>query len=626
MTSGNEGSSSSIAAAPMEADASTPNPNPDRPNRKRRLSKRERKNMKNSKSAKAAKVTRSSSANISAAGGGGGGSYPDQDAPKYRTTHVPVPLPPDDVQDEVQGSSSLGANARRVGKWFPTAVSVKCETVHNSLTQKKKKKSEGSDVGGRTSSLVLFYKYVKPTLRQDQVRQLMIYLAEVARKRNLGGRMRVAAEGLNCTVSSLDDDPGSQGGGLAARTAATNLRHFALDLQHFSRAFRGTDFKYIDSLPPDRHFKELKILPVKELVYYGIKEQDAPLGESGVHLEAEEYHKMLCREDAVVIDVRNHYEALIGRFDGQMQAGAGGEAKRDGAGADGFADGGAGEEGRGAAPSGGGATYLDPMMRKSTDFTGWLAKPETREKLASKQVLMFCTGGVRCERASAYLKKQMGDEVKGVYQLQGGVEGYMKAFPEGGYWRGKNFVFDKREAVGVGNAKGDGGVVVRRGPKGGDGDGGGPTSAAVTSRCCRCSAPWDRYIGRRKCYTCGVPVLMCDSCMSSKGEGRGGDLDARCDLCIEEGVTVPASEANWTENGVGNRVDRPGPRGRGRSGGVGGEGQPAGKAARSVLKWGGGHAVEKKKARKLSRIPCRFGTECSREDCVFMHPGKNQPT
>jgi predicted sulfurtransferase len=67
------------------------------------------------------------------------------------------------------------------------------------------------------------------------------------------------------------------------------------------------------------------------------------------------------------------------------------------------------------------------MMRKSTEFPVWLDKPETREEMKGKQVLMYCTGGIRCERASALLKYKMETDpeiknlgIKGVYQLQGG--------------------------------------------------------------------------------------------------------------------------------------------------------------------------------------------------------------
>lgn len=64
-------------------------------------------------------------------------------------------------------------------------------------------------------------------------------------------------------------------------------------------------------------------------------------------------------------------------------------------------------------------------MRKSTEFPVWLDKPETKEKLAGKQVLMYCTGGVRCERASALLRQRMETDeevkdlnIKGVYQVR----------------------------------------------------------------------------------------------------------------------------------------------------------------------------------------------------------------
>lgn len=97
----------------------------------------------------------------------------------------------------------------------------------------------------------------------------------------------------------------------------------------------------------------------------------------------------------------------------------------------------------------GGAECIVPGMRKSTDFPAWLASEDTKKKLAGKEVLMYCTGGVRCERASALLKREVGDSVRGVFQLQGGIEKYMQEFPDGGYWHGKNFVFDKREAVGA---------------------------------------------------------------------------------------------------------------------------------------------------------------------------------
>jgi predicted sulfurtransferase len=63
--------------------------------------------------------------------------------------------------------------------------------------------------------------------------------------------------------------------------------------------------------------------------------------------------------------------------------------------------------------------------------------------LAGKRILMCCTGGVRCERASAYVKSK-GAEFSDVYQLDGGIVRYLEKFPDGGFFRGSNFVYDSR--------------------------------------------------------------------------------------------------------------------------------------------------------------------------------------
>jgi hypothetical protein len=96
--------------------------------------------------------------------------------------------------------------------------------------------------------------------------------------------------------------------------------------------------------------------------------------------------------------------------------------------------------------------------------------------------------------------------------------------------------------------------------------------------------------------------------------------NVRCPLCVEEGVTVPAEQVEYTNNGV---------RGRASSFSEGGQVSSTPtkanvacdkKAAKSVLKWGGGHATEKKEKRRYSRKPCQFGVDCVRKDCFFYHP------
>ena len=207
-----------------------------------------------------------------------------------------------------------------------------------------------------------------------------------------------------------------------------------------------------------------------------------------------------------MIDIRNSYEAAIGRFD----------------------------------PPKGGAEYIDPKMRLSTEFPDWI--DANLEKLKDKQVMMFCTGGVRCERASALLKSKGHD--KGVYQLFGGIHKYLEEFKNdgrtevtssipipipspspsphhlsaifapapltivlltGGHWIGKNYVFDKRFAHGAPGKEDE-----------------------VVGKCVSCENPWDKYRGRKKCPQCAVPLLICIDCQE-----QNKHFTALCNLCQE---------------------------------------------------------------------------------------------
>ena len=535
----------------------------------------------------------------------------------YRSTYVPTPIPTA-VDEECVGDHSsttkeykarkhqqqptVGAAAKSLGKWFPSAVKLKSTSAPN-ITR------INASASLATCSLLLFYQYATPPWNNTKMRLLMRYLVHIHQHRhgNLGGRIRISTEGLNATVSAVD---------LPASSAAATLRHFAQDLIHFDPAtFTQTDFKYTDQLQADRHFCQLNLLPVKELVYYGLDERMAPLAHGGTHVSPQQFHQYLAGaddKDTVVIDVRNHYEAAIGRFDGQQHL----KQEED-------------SSNNGSKPRV--ATYVDPKMRKSTDWASWLAQPETRELLSDKRVLLFCTGGIRCERASAHLNRSYltssselttTDRVSDrkpaassswstkpndipppaeVFQLQGGIERYLKAFPDGGFWRGKNYVFDKREAVSADDPNGDGGVIRRTQRR----------MDSVTTEdcvCVACNKPWDRYIGKQHCRCCGVPVLCCDACLSSTTT-KISTLPMRCPLCVEQNITVPAEDVVYTKNGVAavsiNPVTNK---------------QEHAKAAPSVCKWGGGHAVEKRRKRQLQNRPCRFGADCQRPGCFFAHP------
>jgi predicted sulfurtransferase len=241
-------------------------------------------------------------------------------------------------------------------------------------------------------TLVLFYQYIEPPLSKEEYHEALQHAKASGEKFGVTGRMRVAKEGFNCTLTGPFDD---------VRGWCTALRQWR------PNPFSNTEFKFTDNLPEGQRFPKLNVFQVEEIVNYGLAGSKAPAISQygGCHLEPSDYHKKMAEKDTVIIDVRNHYEANIGRFE----------------------------------PPPEGAKWLDPMMRKSTEFPLWLDKPETKEMLRGKQVLMYCTGGIRCERASALLRQKIDTEedtkelgIKGVFQLQGGVDKYFKDFPEGG--------------------------------------------------------------------------------------------------------------------------------------------------------------------------------------------------
>ncbi|XVF31485.1 hypothetical protein REPUB_Repub16aG0150000 [Reevesia pubescens] len=195
--------------------------------------------------------------------------------------------------------------------------------------------------------------------------------------------------------------------------------------------FQGTDFKLASSHHPlndkvalECGFTFLSIRVVKELVTFSSHHLlKAPeVSNAGRHLSATEFHSVLQSagklmmngsptddKQLVLLDARNLYETRIGKFD---------------------------------APS---LETLDRGIRQYGDLPSWI--DDNSEQLRGKHVLMYCTGGIRCEMASAYIRSK-GTGFENVFQLFGGIQRYLEQFPDGGFFRGKNFVFDHRIAVG----------------------------------------------------------------------------------------------------------------------------------------------------------------------------------
>jgi hypothetical protein len=152
------------------------------------------------------------------------------------------------------------------------------------------------------TSLLLFYQYVEPPWSDGVYKMALGEVEQVAKTAGVTGRMRVAKEGLNCTLTG----------------SASEVVSFCTGLRNWKPSiFYATEFKITHHLTERDRFRDLKIIPVIELVHYGLEGEKAPPIKlfSGVHLEPHEYHKKLAEDNTVVIDVRNHYEANIGRFD-----------------------------------------------------------------------------------------------------------------------------------------------------------------------------------------------------------------------------------------------------------------------------------------------------------------------
>ena len=255
--------------------------------------------------------------------------------------------------------------------------------------------------------------------------------------------MLVAAEGLNGTLSGSGDATAAYVEALCA---------------HPLWRMRPADFKRSGaSGASDPFSRELFVLVVPEIVASGGALAGIAVEDTGAgYLTPAEWREALLRrdDDTVVIDVRNRREFALGRFAGAV----------------------------------------DPRTASFADFPSWVAN--NAELLRDKRVLMYCTGGIRCEKASA-LVRQAGVGAREVRHLQGGIHCYADAFGEDGLWCGKNFVFDRRGALGC----------AEEGP-----------SRVVVGKCVACGGAWERMDGAARCTVCNEPVLACDACRTVQRE------------------------------------------------------------------------------------------------------------
>jgi UPF0176 protein len=217
-------------------------------------------------------------------------------------------------------------------------------------------------------------------------------LLEACRAGEVKGTLLLAQEGINGTIAGPEKGVNS-----------------VLDLLRADPRFADLQPKLSRASEPPFH--RMKVRRKKEIVTMGVEGID-PNQIVGTYVEPQDWNALIQDPEVTLIDTRNEYEVAIGTFEGAR----------------------------------------DPKLGSFREFPAWL-KTEVED---GQKVAMFCTGGIRCEKSTAYLK-QLG--VREVFHLQGGILKYLETVPEEqSLWKGECFVFDERVAVGHGLSEGSYGL------------------------------------------------------------------------------------------------------------------------------------------------------------------------
>ena len=229
-------------------------------------------------------------------------------------------------------------------------------------------------------NIVSFYRFT----RVSDPAQLQATLQTLCEKHRLFGTVLVAEEGVNGTLAGGEKELQSIFRWLEKEIALTE----------------PIDSRWTEA--NEAPFRRMRIKVKNEIVTLG-RPDIAPQAETGKHIEADEWNKLIADPDTLVIDTRNHYEIEVGSF----------------------------------------PNTIDPGTDSFRQFP--VFAEELAEEHKDRPLAMFCTGGIRCEKAAA-LMLDLG--FKEVYQLKGGILNYLEnVTDEENQWQGECFVFDKRVAV-----------------------------------------------------------------------------------------------------------------------------------------------------------------------------------
>jgi len=277
-------------------------------------------------------------------------------------------------------------------------------------------------------TVLLYYKYIKI----ENSEKVTLWQKSLCQKLDLKGRIIIAPEGINGTVEGTNK----------------NIEIYIKETRTL-KEFEDISFKISES--NGNSFPKLSVKTRKEIVTLGKTDIFPTPGKTGAsYISADELHQWFeeDKKDFVILDMRNNYEFKAGRFDKSL-----------------------------VLP----VRYFRDIPKHREEL----------EKLKGKTVVAVCTGGVRCEKGTAYLKSELG--FQDIYQLHEGIVTYMDKYPKG-YFHGSLYVFDQRITM---RTKGM--------PK------------EILSTCEKCSISSERFVNCTK-RGCRKQFIICENCLDKKDE------------------------------------------------------------------------------------------------------------
>ena len=324
--------------------------------------------------------------------------------------------------------------------------------LYNKLSAKER--AELIEKAGKDRLTISFYKYAKignPLIFRNH---LFVNWNDL----DVLGRIYVANEGINAQLSVPAD-------------------HFEAFKTHLDTISFLEGVRLNIAIEQDnKSFLKLKIKVRHKILADGLNDRTFDVTNKGVHVNAEQFNKLIEEEDTVLVDMRNHYESEIGHFKNAV-------------------------------------TPDVDTFRDSLD----IIEEQLQEHKEDKNLVMYCTGGIRCEKASAYYKHK---GFKNVFQLEGGIIEYARQVKSLGLenkFIGKNFVFDHRRSERI--------------------------SDDVISQCHQCGEPCDTHVNCAN-EACHLLFIQCDAC--------GAKMEQCCTTECQEIIQLPQEEQKALRSGKHN--------------------------------------------------------------------------